>query len=455
MFGRNRKQEDRASLPGELFPPVDFDAIGKELRLEVRGLENGRAGYPDSDATDLDPEERKAVAATGKLRRQGLENAAEHERVYRERIAAADAIGPQIQRIANDTETDFRREVDVRRNLLNSALHDLHSSEADLAQFKQDNHLNRTALETGGLWKWATLCFALILAESFMNGFFFQETSVRGLVGGIIIALGISLVNVISASFAGHAYRQKNHTKLLRKFAGFLFLIVGTWLAVFINFLVGHFRDLTATIPWDEAAGAAFERVIAGHVRMQSLDAWLLTGLGMLIAAIAGWKAYEALDPYPGYGRVAKNFGTKRDEWQDLLEETFEALIETRDKATTALRDECDKLQERFDTAEVARAGLLTLMDRRRDFLRECDQITDDLLAVYRDANRKARATPEPAHFRQAFSFPAEEELVGPLPRSPDSVGRFADLAEKAVERIHRACQDAMDSFGDERSSRA
>ena len=455
MFGRIRKKNHQASLPGEIFPSINFDAIGKQLRLEVRGLENGRADYPDSDASDLDSVEREVVAAVEAVRRQGLAGAAEHERVYRERIAAGDAIGPQIQQIAKNTEIDFRKEVDVRRDLVKTALKDLRGSEADLAQFKQDNDLNRAAYETGGLWKWAAICCVIVLVESIMNGFFFAEANVAGLAGGTITALVISIVNVGAASITGHFCRQKNHAKLLRRFAGWLSLILGAGLAVFINFLVGHFRDLTTTVSWDEAAGAAFERVVAGHVQMQSLDAWLLTGLGMLIAAFAGWKAYEALDPYPGYDRVAKNFGRKQDEWLDLREETFETLIETRNKATAALMDECDKLQERFGTAEGAQAGLLALAGRRRNFLRDCDRTVGDLMAVYRDANRKARTKSAPAYFQKTFSFSAEEELIEPPPPNPDSVRRSADLAEKAVECIHRTCQDAMDSFGDERGGSA
>ena len=455
MFGRNKQQKPQASLSDEVFPSIDFDAIGKQLRLQARGLENGRVGYPDSGDSNSDSVEREIIAAVDSIRRQGLAEAAEHDRVYHERMAAGDSIGPGIQQISNNTETDFRRQVDARRSRLKDARDDLHGSEVGLTQFKQDNNLNRAAYETGDLGKWAALCSIIILAESALNGFFFAEANVAGLAGGAITALVISIVNVGAASIAGHACRQKNHVKLLRRFMGWLSLIVGVGLAVFINFLVGHFRDLTATVAWNEAAGAAFGRVVAGHVQMQSLDAWLLTGLGMLIAAFAGWKAYGALDPYPDYGRVSDNFDKKRREWSESHEETLDALIETRDKAADDLRDEYDKLRERFETASSARAGLLALADRRRNFLHECDRVADDLLAVYRDANRKARTTPEPAYFQQAFSFVAEEEPVVPTPLNPKAVQQAAVLVEEAVERIHRTCQNAMNSFDGDRGGRA
>ncbi|MCY4591326.1 MAG: hypothetical protein OXE86_12360 [Alphaproteobacteria bacterium] len=455
MFGLNKKQNHQTTLPGEIFPPVDLDAIGKQLRLEVRGLENGRVGQPDSNAVDFDPVEREAIAAVGKLRRQGLGNAAEHEQVYRERIEAVDAIGPGIRNIANNTETDFRREVNARRTRLNNARDDLNGSEAGLMRFKQDNGLDRQAYQTGGMWQWWALCSIIILAESALNGVFFADANVAGLAGGVITALVISIVNVGAASIAGHSVRQKNHATFLRKLVGCLALILGVCFAFFTNFLVGHFRDLTATVDWNEAAGAAFERVVAGHAQMQSLDAWLLTGLGLLFAAIAGWKAYGAVDPYPGYSRVSDKFDQKRRDWQELRDETFRALIETRDSAVTDLGIECDKLQSGFKTAQGARTGLLALAGQRRVFLQECDRISGDLLAVYRDANRKARSTPEPGYFRQAFSFPAEEELVEPPPPNSKVARHLADVVEKAVERIHRTCQDAMDSFDGDRSGRA
>ena len=100
MFGREKKKPG-AAPPDEIFPPVDFNAVRKRLRLEARGLEHGRAGRPAADAANLklNPVEGEIVAAIEAVRRQGLEDAAEHGRVYRGRIAAGGAIGPGIRQI--------------------------------------------------------------------------------------------------------------------------------------------------------------------------------------------------------------------------------------------------------------------------------------------------------------------------------------------------------------------
>ncbi len=109
MFGRNQKQDHRAPLPGEIFPSIDFNALGKQLRLEVRGLKNGRAGHPDSGATEFDPVENEIVNTVDAIRRQGLARAADYEKVYRDRITDGGAFGPGIREIANNADTDFRR----------------------------------------------------------------------------------------------------------------------------------------------------------------------------------------------------------------------------------------------------------------------------------------------------------------------------------------------------------
>ncbi len=450
MFDQIRQKTKPVYTSGEVFPQVDYDELRNELRPESRGLENGRTGHPPPDAVDLDPVEKQMVAAVRKIRQRGLGEAAEHDRVYRERIAAETGSGSGIQQIANDAETDFRSDVDKWRVQLTAARDDLRRSLLDLEEFRQNNNLHRSAHESAGFLGWFAWCSVIILAESALNGVFFSAEHVAGLLGGSITALVIAVVNVGAASIAGHVFRQKNHARFTRRFTGWLFLACGVGLAVFINFLVGHFRDLTAIVEWDQAAGDAVKRLAAGQWQMQSLDAWLLTGLGLLIAAFSGWKAYGAFDPYPGYSHVSERCGRMRQEWQNLRQEAFDALLHTRDEAKDSLKEERAKISERFETARSAREGFSVLASRRRAFLQDCDQVAGDLLSAYRDANRKARAEPEPGYFRERFSFPAETEPVEPSPQSLNAVQQADDTVKEAEERIHRMCKDAMDEFNEE-----
>ena len=438
----------KASSSNEIFPSIDLETLKGELRLETRGLKNGRANLPDHDATDLDQVEREIVQTVKHIRQESLKETAGRERIYRERITGADRQGLRIGQIANDAEINFRKEVSRRHSQLEVAIDDRNESEADLLQFREDNRLHRTVYETGGLLKWVALVIAIIIAESLMNGVFFAESHDLAVLGGIMTAFGISLLNVGVASIAGHAFRQKNHVVFLQQCAGWLALFFGILIALFINFLVGHFRDLTEKVGWNTAAGEAFERVVTLNLQMQDHEAWLLTGIGLLIAIVSIWKAYVAFDPYPGYSRVSNRFLIKRNELQDLRDETLEVLSQTREEATNSLNEEHKFIHASFGQAQIAYEELKALVGwRRHAFLQECEQGVGYLLSVYRDANRKVRTAPEPGYWGQEFHLPPELEPHEP-PALPTEAVRQADgIVKAALERIHKMCQEAIGSI--------
>ncbi len=453
MFGKKSERSNDTLSLQDGFPFVDFEAIKKKLRLEARGLENGRADLPSSNATDLFPVEQEIIAAVDNIRRRGLAGADEHLRVYRERIEAGIQIGPEIMQVTTKTETDFRGTVAVWSGQLRNSRNDLIDSERDLVDFKQVNALNRTAFRAGGIWKWAAICAVVITIESVLNGFLFAEVHLAGLLGGAMVALMISVVNVGAASIAGHVFRNKNHVRFGRRLVGWSFLAIGVMFAAFFNFLVGHIRDVMALVSWEEAAGAAFQRIASGQLEMENLDSWLLTGIGIVIATVAGWKAYDSVDPYPGYGRVSSDYETKRENWRRDREDGFEQLIDIRNQANNELFDEYQKAKNRHESARSARASLLSFRGKRQEFLKHCDEAIGRLLQIYRVANIKVRSTPEPKHFGEVFHFPEEQESDDPPPISVDAMQKCSDHVQQAVERIHDLCKKAMDEFGDESGS--
>ena len=180
---------------------------------------------------------------------------------------------------------------------------------------------------------------------------------------------------------------------------------------------------------------------------MESLDAWLLAVLGILIAAFAGWKAYTMTDPYPGYGRVGQKFIQARYELRDLHEDTLKALTDTRDEATEELNQHRNDAQSNIENAVSAYEGLVALKTRRSSFLRDCDGATDYLLTVYRDANRQARETPVPAYFSEAYRFPLEPEPEPPNRPDAEAMKQFREMVSDASERIREECSKAISSF--------
>lgn len=431
----------------DVFPAIDVDRIGNDLDLDSAGARNGRNDMPETNRSTFDATETGIRDKVEKYRREGLSRCGEHMRVYRDRIGQLEGIGSNIRAAANKAETDFQAEVSERRKVLDQMRKEFGEVRDELNRFQADNRLGRTPHPDNGGIRWWAIAIVILTIESALNGVFFAEAHVKGIVGGVVIALVISVLNIGAATIAGHLFRNANHIRIWRKTIGVLALIVGVFIALVGNFCVGHFRDAAIEAPLEQTPGLVFERLAAGRYLMDSLDAWLLAALGLLIAAIAGWKAYTMTDPYPGYGRVGRKYTGKQKELNDLHDESLDALRDTRDEATDKLNQERDEAESKIDSALSAFRELSALQERRDTFLHDCNTAANRLLTIYRDANRKTRETPAPVYFSESHEFPREPALKPPSRPDEESMQRYRRTVDDSIERIHEECKNAISSF--------
>ena len=444
LFSKPKKPE---YPPNEVFPAIDRDQIAKDLDIATTGARNGRNDMPESSRTDLDVTENAVVNRIEEIRREGLSRFSEQVRVYRERIGRIEIIGPGIRQAADTAEIDFRREIAASRERLEDMRKHFREIRDERNKFQEKNRLDRAEHPFRGGWQWWLTTVLIVVIESALNGVFFSGAHVRGLAGGVTVALVISIVNIGAATIAGHLFRNVNHIHLGRKIIGVLTFIVGMFVAIFGNFLVGHFRDAAIESPLERTPGIVFERLASGQYLMESLDAWLLAALGILIATFAGWKAYTMTDPYPGYGSVGQKFVDAREELRDFHEETLKILTNTRNAATKELNRNWDDAQSVINNAVSAYQNLIELHGRRVSFLRECDTAVNHLLTMYREANRQARETPAPAYFSGTFRFQPETDLEPPGRPDAEAMQQFRNTVSEAVERIREECSNAILSF--------
>lgn len=444
LFSKPKKPE---YPPNEVFPAIDRDRIAKDLDVAATGARNGRNDMPESGRTDIDVTENAVVSKIEEIRRDGLSRFSEQVRVYRERIGRIEIIGPGIRQAADMAEINFQREIAASRERLEGRRKHFNEIRSERNRFQERNRLDRAEHPYKGGWKWVLITVLIVVIESALNGVFFSATHVKGLAGGTSVALVISIVNIGAATIAGHLFRNVNHIHIGRKIIGALAFIFGVFFAVFGNFLVGHFRDAAGESPLERTPGIVFDRLASGQYLMESLDAWLLAALGMLIAAFAGWKAYTMTDPYPGYGSVGQKFVDAQEELHDLHEEILQILTDTRDSATRELNRNWDDAQTVINNAVSAYENLTDLHGRRVSFLRECDTAVNHLLTMYREANRQARETPAPVYFSETFRFQSEPDLEPPGQPDAEAMQQFRDTVDEAVERIREKCSNAILSF--------
>ncbi len=455
MFGWFRKlfkgRGPDSLPPDQIFPDIDADRIAADLHLEARGAQRGQNNQPGSDEAGFDLIERKIVDCVERLRRMGLEHFEEHACVYAERIARADQTATDIQIATGDAETDFMAEIKRWDNTLANVRADLRLNGEGFNDFCKENQIKRTAHEGGGFLQWFGLSLVILFVESALNGVFFANAHELGLLGGIFTAFGISVINVGTAALTAWTSRNFNHVRIGRKVVGALVFLGGVSFAATFNLFVAHFRNAAeAGKPWGEAAGHAVQNITVNPIGLESIDAWLLCMLGMLAAALAGWKTYATGDPYPGYGRVWRKIHEAREDYAQSVGEAINTLTETRDKAVSALRTASENAQAQISEAVSASNELVSLRGRLDPFLKMCDQKANLVLATYRNANQGARATPSPKHFSQDFSFEPyklEQPPVGQNPAGTAPTQQLNEVINEAIDRIYAACKKAIESF--------
>ena len=447
VFGRKRPPQEEASI----FPPIDAERVAADMELAKMGALRGGGNLPETEAGDFDEHELAIVNRVDGYRRQGLHRSSEHSRVYAERAGRATVVDADIRQAAAKAETDFQGALGPLKERVRNA-HNLRlQSAAALDDFRRENRVLRTAHEGGGIAQWLAVALLILLVESVLNGVFFSKAHEMGFAGGVAVALGISVINVGVASVCGYVIRNFNHIRSWRKTVGvFVFLFVALFAAAF-NAFVAYFRDAMtrAQVAWDQAAGEAIGHIAAGRLP-DSIDSWLLALLGVLATILAGWKAYGADDPYPGYGRVWRDDRASQDGYLEEIDEVRDALTRIRDEAVNDLNMAHREAQRRLDDARRAARELAALPDRRAQFLEECDRKANALLTTYREANRKRRTSDPPAHFGKVFSFPPSSGGETPAPSgSFDGAAgeKLGEVVNGALDRINEACVQALASF--------
>ena len=132
-----------------------------------------------------------------------------------------------------------------------------------------------------------------------------------GFVGGVGIAIGISLVNVVFSFLLGLGpARWINYRNWLVKFIALLVTIAGLCAIVALHGFAAHYRDAVAAV--GEASGMA-EAIRTIKTRLGSLPISIpiiCSRSGLLFGLSAFYKGCTFDDPYPFYGKQARRRGS-------------------------------------------------------------------------------------------------------------------------------------------------
>jgi hypothetical protein len=328
-----RGTDKPTTVPGFL-RPIDTDRIVRELQLDKIATERGSENLPPSTSNSLDGVEHQIVQLIeSEWSWQGGEFV-NNLRSYAQRLVgySIQAEFANLEIGAKDTLAQLRAAHHRAEADLGPLREQFVALREGLRDFRIKHRLKRIAQTPARRWTTFGLLSILVAVESVLNGFFFAKGSEFGLLGGIGIAVGISIVNVIFSFMLGlWPARWINHRNWLVKILALLTTIGGIGGLILLHGFAAHYRDAVAALGEAQGMNAALTSLTSSPWRLADMNSYYLFGLGLLAAISAFYKGCTFDDPYPFYGAKSRAVENAREAYSDEHAELFDALAEIKD----------------------------------------------------------------------------------------------------------------------------
>jgi hypothetical protein len=439
------------------FLSLNTEKLKNELRLVDRGERNGARNEPASDATALDSVEREVI--------QRIEDCFdEADHIYQEnmqsyaRRLSGQSIAPIASAIRATTPSataNFLAEIQAGRGLLEHLRDEVTEAERAYHLFRRRHNINRTAHYPDSKLLHYGLLTAIMLGEAILNGIMLARGHELGLLGGVGTAFMIALLNVFMLGFSlgGSALRFLHHRSPSVRGGGFVTLICAVALVIAFNLLVAHYRDALGSPTPEEAGFIAIASLTNSPLGIADAQSWFLFVAGCCFACVGAFDHLKTDDPYPGFGKLARQRQRLRDDFEAAKSSLIQDLQDERDvcvETAQAARDEIARRLQETNDVLTARNGH---SQAYRSYIQHLEKTANDLLKLYREANRGNRSTLAPAYFAETWSSqrraPDLDGTADPNLQEAEKIAREAsDDLETVVKRVNKDLTAALAAYG-------
>ena len=428
---------------------LDGDAWLTAHRIREEGDRRGKRNQPGADETLPDAMYQKIE---NWVRKRALDCKEEVGKYINEELANLhdsrsfwERQNPEIDLDALVTQRcrDLRTKADQSVGDLDKQRAEYEEAARDLRDFRQLHRLSRVAHYPSSQfahWLWIPVAG---IVETFVGANLLGSVSRGGVIEGWMVAVVLTLVNILLGLWAGRAWRSTHYDWGFVKLFAYAQGVVAAAVALVWNDVAGHVRDVyvlaekTGALEAPDAAFAsAYRTMIERPLPWESLQSAGLALVGIAVFVLTAYKAYTADDTFPGYGPRHRKEEALRGRYQDDLNDALEDLEATRNDVNVAI----DEIKNRYtiDKAawESAHDRLRTIVDDYPVNLRQYNKDLAYLLAAYRDANLAARTAAPPSFFDVEPKI--DEDVLQPpevpLPDPP----QWGDIPEKAKAGFDR-----------------
>ena len=393
----------------------NVDVLAKRIGLPERARDDARQNRPDFNAPQWDGVKSAILPEVKKEGEKEL-------RILSDQIAEAHTA---IENLKEGIDT-FRQyqpndgDVREREAALQRAEAKVNETIANYNVFRKDNGLIRDASDDDRMAQVGQATIVVII-ESVANGVIFQKVSEGGLLGGVEMAIFISVINVGFAFLGGVLGLRYfvNHCDANKKLLGFIWLTLCLAVCLFTVSLSAWFRahldkilekgldnllaqDIDLNKVQDMAWKQAFESMQDGNIALlvSNQSAFLLLFFGLFCAIIGLYKGYKYDDPYPGFGDMFRAKEKAETECNRVRKEYEERKHDHRNERRKRYGD-LEKLSNR---ARTVMGGLETNIRENAEIEHQLTDLARNLLDAYLRLNGQVRSTQAPASPEGVFA---------------------------------------------------
>jgi hypothetical protein len=300
---------------------------------------------------------------------------------------------------------------------------------------------------------------ALALVEWLSLSTFYAEGSDFGLLGGVLIAMALSIVNISLAILSGSLLRYVNHQSARRKALALtgVACLYGAFLLV--TLAAAHYRVATNDIAQSQSNVSTPSGTLLPQRVSADLDQWraarlagqrftrnpfgfddvfsgILVVLTVIFGIFASYKGYRVDDPYPGYGELDRELKRRRAQYEvakaeycRVVDHLFDRTLQEQAHLFADVKSNIEYYQQLFSRCD----------DQRRTFAHDAAELQDAcniVLKHYRQTNLRVRVSPAPSYFKDTVT------LAPLLTRAPAGVS-------ESEERLSRSYEGAIKDFSD------
>jgi len=442
----------------QAFPPLDYEQIARELKLDERAKEAALKNLPPADGDHEDTAELDVRAEIERRARKAGEDYSSAKDLYEARIRRALVSVNQriaIEAAGENALADFGVQVTDELNYLQAPRNEFREREAEFERFRRINSLYRLPIDVPRARRVIgyLLLVLFVLVESILNGVFFAVGSEGGLIGGVVQALGLSLVNIAPAVlYAIFGFPLLHHRLLLVKLTGILATAAYIAWALGVNLVIAHFRDLYVVSAGRIDMVELWANLSLAPFRLQDPNSWLLALLGVGLSVVAAIDTAGLAEPYPRFGAIGRRRDLAGQAYVHAKNACLTGLQTTRDGAVADMTTVLNAMNNAEYELTLAVSGRTNL---HRNFRAYVDHLADAharLVRQYRETNTKARTEPAPPRFASAPQRP-EYLNIGALEEMPelarDERAKVLERMEFFIKAVNAKYEEAVQRFQD------